>query len=188
MRLKQELDDAVRELEFEEVSRLADLGAPIDMETSQGHTALTMAAAMATEAKNADGKTVLAVTLLLDREHDEPEIDHETVRGHTALTYAARNGHIFVIEELLKYKAQINRPTSLDGKTAHETTGTLEKAVADAFRDAKASGDENPIILLSPACASFDQFKDFEARGDSFREAVEALGGDALRPVMQESA
>lgn len=77
---------------------------------------------------------------------------------------------------------------TLDGKTAHETTGTLEKAVADAFRDAKASGDENPIILLSPACASFDQFKDFEARGDSFREAVEALGGDALRPVMQESA
>jgi len=108
----------VRELDFEEVIRLADLGAPIDHETSQGHTALTMASAMATEAKNADGETVLAITLLLDREHDEPDVNNETVRGHTPLTYAARNGHIFVIEELLNYKAEINLHTSKDGKTA----------------------------------------------------------------------
>ena len=77
---------------------------------------------------------------------------------------------------------------TLDGKADYEATGTLEKAVARALEDAKASGEENPIILLSPACASFDQFKDFEARGQNFREAVEALGGDALRPVMRESA
>jgi UDP-N-acetylmuramoylalanine--D-glutamate ligase len=31
------------------------------------------------------------------------------------------------------------------------------------------------IVLLSPACASFDQFHDFEARGDAFRSLVEAL-------------
>ncbi|MCH2457107.1 MAG: UDP-N-acetylmuramoyl-L-alanine--D-glutamate ligase, partial [Henriciella sp.] len=77
---------------------------------------------------------------------------------------------------------------TLDGKAPHESCGTLDKAVARALEDAKASGEENPIVLLSPACASFDQFKDFEARGDAFREAVEALGGDALRPVMRESA
>jgi UDP-N-acetylmuramoylalanine--D-glutamate ligase len=32
------------------------------------------------------------------------------------------------------------------------------------------------VVLLSPAAASFDQFRDFEARGDAFRAAVEALG------------
>ena len=49
--------------------------------------------------------------------------------------------------------------------------GTLDRAVSDARSAAKA-GD---TVLLSPACASFDQFKDYEARGDAFRAAVEAL-------------
>jgi UDP-N-acetylmuramoylalanine--D-glutamate ligase len=49
--------------------------------------------------------------------------------------------------------------------------GTLDRAVSDA-RAAAKSGE---TVLLSPACASFDQFRDFEARGDAFRAAVEAL-------------
>ncbi|WP_026940997.1 UDP-N-acetylmuramoyl-L-alanine--D-glutamate ligase [Hellea balneolensis] len=52
----------------------------------------------------------------------------------------------------------------------HKISGTLEKAVLCATRDAMQSGIENPIILLSPACASFDQFKNFETRGEAFRE------------------
>jgi UDP-N-acetylmuramoylalanine--D-glutamate ligase len=48
---------------------------------------------------------------------------------------------------------------------------TLENAVNHAARDSQA-GD---VVLLSPACASFDQFKDFEQRGDRFRELVGAL-------------
>ena len=48
---------------------------------------------------------------------------------------------------------------------------TLERAVGEAAAEA-ASGD---TILLSPACASFDQFRDFEDRGDQFRELVEGL-------------
>jgi UDP-N-acetylmuramoylalanine--D-glutamate ligase len=54
---------------------------------------------------------------------------------------------------------------------ALEQCGTLERAVEAAA--AAASAGE--VVLLSPACASFDQFKDFEARGDRFRELVEAL-------------
>ena len=50
-------------------------------------------------------------------------------------------------------------------------SGDLEMAVSDAARVA-LPGD---VVLLSPACASFDQFKDFEARGDAFRRIVEEL-------------
>ena len=48
--------------------------------------------------------------------------------------------------------------------------GDLETALARAA-EAAAPGD---VVLLSPACASFDQFRDFEARGSAFRELVEA--------------
>jgi UDP-N-acetylmuramoylalanine--D-glutamate ligase len=74
------------------------------------------------------------------------------------------------------------RRAYLIGETAHEFETTLRKnkvpakvskelrmAIMCATKDALASKVENPVILLSPACASFDQFKDFEARGDEFR-------------------
>jgi UDP-N-acetylmuramoylalanine--D-glutamate ligase len=50
-------------------------------------------------------------------------------------------------------------------------SGTLDEALDSAVKAASA-GD---VVLLSPACASFDQFHDYEARGDAFRELVEAL-------------
>jgi UDP-N-acetylmuramoylalanine--D-glutamate ligase len=49
--------------------------------------------------------------------------------------------------------------------------GDLERAVAEA-RAAARAGD---VVLLSPACASFDQFADFEARGERFRELVAGI-------------
>ncbi len=58
-----------------------------------------------------------------------------------------------------------------------EISGTLGEAVAHAARDAALDGAPEPVVLLSPACASFDQFKNFEKRGDAFRDAVLALPG-----------
>jgi len=53
----------------------------------------------------------------------------------------------------------------------HDVAGDLETAVAHA----SAAATDGEIVLLSPACASFDQFRDFEARGDAFRALVERL-------------
>jgi UDP-N-acetylmuramoylalanine--D-glutamate ligase len=64
---------------------------------------------------------------------------------------------------------------TLDGKVAYEMAGTLDKAVALAARDAEASDAAEPVVLLSPACASFDQFTNFEVRGDAFRKLVKAM-------------
>ncbi len=66
----------------------------------------------------------------------------------------------------------------LKGKVEIEKSGTLQTATEAAARDAAAGGG---TVLLSPACASFDQFTDFEARGDAFREIVAGLvkGGTA---------
>jgi UDP-N-acetylmuramoylalanine--D-glutamate ligase len=63
---------------------------------------------------------------------------------------------------------------TLAGKADVKMSGTLEKAVQQAYADAAASG-EDAVVLLSPACASFDQFSDFEARGEAFRAAVNGL-------------
>jgi UDP-N-acetylmuramoylalanine--D-glutamate ligase len=59
----------------------------------------------------------------------------------------------------------------------HEINGTLDKALAAAARDAAASSAAEPVVLLSPACASFDQYRNFEVRGDAFRALVQALPG-----------
>jgi UDP-N-acetylmuramoylalanine--D-glutamate ligase len=59
----------------------------------------------------------------------------------------------------------------------HEIDGTLDRALAAAARDAAASSAAEPVVLLSPACASFDQYRNFEVRGDAFRKLVQALPG-----------
>jgi UDP-N-acetylmuramoylalanine--D-glutamate ligase len=69
---------------------------------------------------------------------------------------------------------------SLEGRADYAQCGTIEAAAAAAYADAAATG-EDAIVLLSPACASFDQFADFEARGEAFRATVQALEQPAAR-------
>ena len=56
-----------------------------------------------------------------------------------------------------------------------ERSGTLGAAVEAAARDAGSSKGDEPVVLLSPACASYDQFRNFEQRGETFRRLVAAL-------------
>ncbi|RWO80188.1 MAG: UDP-N-acetylmuramoyl-L-alanine--D-glutamate ligase [Mesorhizobium sp.] len=63
----------------------------------------------------------------------------------------------------------------------YEISGTLAAAVEHAASDA-ARDDCNGevVVLLSPACASFDQFKNFEVRGEAFRQAASTIDGVKL--------
>ena len=62
----------------------------------------------------------------------------------------------------------------LAGGTPYHIAGDIVAAVNAAYDDAVRAGGE-AVVLLSPACASFDQFPDFEVRGDVFRAAVQSL-------------
>ncbi|HYI88593.1 MAG TPA: UDP-N-acetylmuramoyl-L-alanine--D-glutamate ligase [Beijerinckiaceae bacterium] len=74
--------------------------------------------------------------------------------------------------------------TTLEGRVRFERCGTLDRAVARAAEDAAASSAAEPVVLLSPACASYDQYRNFEIRGDHFRELVRALPGVEMnRPL-----
>jgi UDP-N-acetylmuramoylalanine--D-glutamate ligase len=66
---------------------------------------------------------------------------------------------------------------TLGDRVPHENSQTLDVAVVNAARDAEASGLHDPVVLLSPACASFDQYRNFEIRGAKFRDLVNALPG-----------
>jgi UDP-N-acetylmuramoylalanine--D-glutamate ligase len=70
---------------------------------------------------------------------------------------------------------------TLEGKVPYDKSGTIDRAVEAAARDAETSGLKEPVVLLSPACASFDQFRNFEVRGDHFRTLVRKLPG--LKPI-----
>jgi UDP-N-acetylmuramoylalanine--D-glutamate ligase len=71
---------------------------------------------------------------------------------------------------------------TLEGRVDYVRSGTIDAALVAATADARASGAAEPVVLLSPACASYDQFKNFEVRGDHFRALVAAIP-DVVTPA-----
>ena len=63
----------------------------------------------------------------------------------------------------------------------YEIAGTLAAAVEHAAADAAEDEGPEAVVLLSPACASFDQFKNFERRGEAFRQAAQSI--DGVEPI-----
>jgi len=93
--------------------------------------------------------------------------------GITSLTgYFPRIRKAYLIGEAAEEFAR-----TLGSKVPHEISGTLDVAVAQAAADAEAAGLKDAVVLLSPACASYDQYRNFEIRGARFRELVQALPG-----------
>jgi UDP-N-acetylmuramoylalanine--D-glutamate ligase len=88
--------------------------------------------------------------------------------------YFERIRHAFLIGEAAPEMAG-----TLEGRVACSMSGDLSRAVAAAHDQARAEARPGAVVLLSPACASFDQFADFEARGEAFRDAVRQLSGGA---------
>lgn len=70
---------------------------------------------------------------------------------------------------------------SLSGSTPAMVCDTLNAAVEAAFADARLDKARDPVVLLSPAAASFDQFTDFEARGEAFKALALTLNLEARR-------
>ena len=69
---------------------------------------------------------------------------------------------------------------TLEGQVPYVRSETLDRAVAQAAADAASAGGEDAVVLLSPACASYDQYPNFERRGDHFRDLVRDLPGIRL--------
>lgn len=82
--------------------------------------------------------------------------------------YFPKIAHAFLIGD-----AEAAFANTLSGQAMCTRCGTLEKAVEAAAAMAFNEGKHGAVVLLSPACASFDQWKDFEERGDAFCEMVE---------------
>jgi UDP-N-acetylmuramoylalanine--D-glutamate ligase len=88
-----------------------------------------------------------------------------------------RIAHAFLIGEAAEAFAE-----TLGGRVPATHSGELATAVRQAQELARREGREGAVVLLSPACASFDQFANFEARGEAFRDLVEALPGERDDP------
>ncbi|HIJ63702.1 MAG TPA: UDP-N-acetylmuramoyl-L-alanine--D-glutamate ligase [Rhodospirillaceae bacterium] len=93
--------------------------------------------------------------------------------GITALEYLFPR----IIKAFLFGEAARQFAATLAGKAAVEQCGTLAVAVARAAGAARADRRPGAVVLLSPACASWDQFTSFEHRGEVFRQLVTALAG-----------
>ncbi|MES1200583.1 MAG: UDP-N-acetylmuramoyl-L-alanine--D-glutamate ligase [Pseudomonadota bacterium] len=77
---------------------------------------------------------------------------------------------------------------AMKGKVSVSMAGDLETAVARAYSDARGSGEPHPVVLLSPAGASYDQFRDFEDRGDKFKAIVAKLAAVIAEKTAQAQA
>jgi len=94
-----------------------------------------------------------------------------------AKPYMDRVRHAFLIgESALPFSHEIGKDTPFT------LSGDLKTAVAQARQQIAKDGVEHSVVLLSPGAASFDQYPNFEARGDEFKALVEDLPGEHLDP------
>ncbi len=87
-------------------------------------------------------------------------------------------------------EAESEFAATLEGRVRYRRAGNLGAALNAARDDAEREGRPNPVVLLSPACASYDQFANFEGRGETFRTLVQAMqlrGADTMREPLRRT-
>jgi UDP-N-acetylmuramoylalanine--D-glutamate ligase len=95
----------------------------------------------------------------------------------TLAPYFPRIAKAYLIGEAIEDFA-----TTLGDAVPFERSGTLDVAVRNATSDAEKGGNAASVVLLSPACASYDQFKNFEVRGDAFKRFVSDIMNEKAGP------
>ena len=86
-----------------------------------------------------------------------------------------------LLKELVQEKVKAIVCMGLDNRKIHETFGDIVSLIVntqnatDAVQSAYHFGNKGDVVLLSPACASFDLFKNYEDRGKQFKQAVRDL-------------
>ena len=92
-----------------------DAGALVDMETEEGWTPLSRAAATGGKCRNADGQLVLAVRMLLERDGSRPDVQRPNSKGLTPLMWAARRGCLSGMAVLLEHGAEVQSRAGFGG-------------------------------------------------------------------------
>ena len=104
------------------------------------------------------------------------ETVRDALKRHGLDPWLNRVAHAFLIGEATeRFAAWLG-----ERKVPFSCCGTLDVAVADAAAMAWNDGFNGATVLLSPACASFDQFVNFERRGEAFAELVRDLAPEGI--------
>ena len=128
------------------------------------------------------------LTWVNDSKATNPGAAQRAIEGSKApiLWIAGGRGKALAFEDLAQTARGRVKVALLIGEAAHEIEEALGGHVRfehcsdldAAVAMAASLGEPGDVVLLAPACASFDQFKSFEHRGDSFRNAVQRLAGE----------
>ncbi|MCG2795660.1 MAG: UDP-N-acetylmuramoyl-L-alanine--D-glutamate ligase [Actinomycetia bacterium] len=151
-------------LEF--VSRVGEVLFYNDSKATNPHAALQAI-------KSFDGPLV-AIMGGRNKGLDLSELAGELCRG---MESGAIRGVVFLGECADEFRAAVNRECGAAANNCMEMADDMEESVRKAYQLADGSG----VVVLTPACASFDMFGDYQERGRVFKECVACLeGGDGV--------
>jgi UDP-N-acetylmuramoylalanine--D-glutamate ligase len=123
---------------------------------------------------NSKATNVHAAIAAIDLVHDAVLIAGGRAKGVDLSPLRSRADHLKAVVVIGESSAEL--VSVFEGAVKVHTAGSIEEAVSTAFAASRPGG----TVLLAPACASWDQFRDYEERGDRFAAAAAALSEEAV--------